>query len=388
MVQRIGIDVCRIGKQRTGIENFALSVVKALSALTRDHADWEFHLFATDDGTAVIRGALQSAGTDRLRIHNVTDDGGRGGLKEQVYLPHATRNLPTFDLFYSPGYPLSPLVRSQMTIQQVHDMVPWRYGDTMTAGARLYWRVLLPVAIRRSRIVATDSQFTMDELRSFRFGKYKSMRIVHVSIDDRYLDFCAAGSSSILAELQVSKPYLLILGSLEPRKNLLFLLDVFERYHQMNHTVNLQLVIAGGKGWKNKQFFDKISAHPFQSQVRLIGWVNEDHLQHLVAGAEALLYPSLYEGFGLPPLEAIAVGTPVVASNAAAIPEIMGEHALYADPRNVDEWVQRLVYVVGNSEYREWIKLRGRTWAARYSQAALTDVLDHLFAEVLPQKSR
>ncbi len=155
------------------------------------------------------------------------------------------------------------------------------------------------------------------------------------------------------------RPYLLHVGTVEPRKNHRFLVEIFEQLDFDGY-----LVLAGMKGWKCDPIFERIERSPVAERIRYIGPIPEEHLGDLYSGAEALVFPSLYEGFGLPPLEAMLCGTPVIASSAGSLREVLGTGARMVDGYELDAWTVAVEEVLGDAE--SWIRA-GSAKAAGYS---------------------
>ncbi len=378
----IGIDAVRLSKKRTGIENVALSILKCLPTLVKKHPNWNFTIFSTKKGLSVYQSEVGEADQSQLQFRIIPDHK-RGWPKEQLVLPFVVGTSKKLDIFYSPGYPISPFIFSRKLVIQVHDMVPWRFQETMTAGASLYWRTLLPYSIKRAHTIFVPSKFTARELEFFGFDNKKNIHVLNDAIDNRFLEFCERdNTTNIIQKLGIKQPYVLVLGSLEPRKNVPFLLDVFERYmdKELNHDLNL--VIAGGKGWKNQEIYNQIYSHKYKENIILAGWVPDNALPHIVAGAKALLFPSIYEGFGLPPLEAIALKTPAIVSNAASLPEVLGHHAFFAELNKTDDWVLQMQQVINNNAYKGREE-SGKKWAAKYSQENFLFRIENLLLTII-----
>jgi glycosyltransferase involved in cell wall biosynthesis len=151
-----------------------------------------------------------------------------------------------------------------------------------------------------------------------------------------------------LMKLDVHAPYLLFVGTVEPRKNLPLLVEAFDSIAE--EFADLSLVIAGKMGWHSEGFERALSAARFKDRIRLLGYVTEEQKQILLAGAAVVVYPSLYEGFGLPVLEAMALGVPVVTSNASSLPEVAGDAALLVDPASAAEIAEAIRRVLTDGE--------------------------------------
>ena len=168
--------------------------------------------------------------------------------------------------------------------------------------------------------------------------------------------------------------FILYVGTLEPRKNLNTLL---EAYAVLRHSLpEVGLVIAGGKGWLYESFFARLRTLDLEPHVTLTGFVPEADLPALINCAEVFAYPSVFEGFGLPPLEAMACGMPVVVSNASSLPEVVGEAGLSLAPRDISAWVEALSGVLLNPALRADLRARGLQRAAQFTwQAAARQTL-------------
>lgn len=155
-----------------------------------------------------------------------------------------------------------------------------------------------------------------------------------------------------------NQPYLLYTGTLEPRKNLEFLIDVFETLKEKKK-IQHKLVLVGKQGWKFKKILSKIQNSKFATDIHVLGYVPKDDLAHFYQNAEVFLYPSLYEGFGLPVLEAMSLGCPVVASNTSSMPEVVGDGGLLCDPNCIDSWVDSIYSILANQNLRKQLVEKG-----------------------------
>ncbi|MFN2578716.1 MAG: glycosyltransferase family 4 protein, partial [Pyrinomonadaceae bacterium] len=181
--------------------------------------------------------------------------------------------------------------------------------------------------------------------------------------------FCRMSPDESLAtrkRLKVEDDFLLFVGTLEPRKNLLTLLKAFAKVLR-DATCRSQLVVAGGEGWLMEETFSFITGAGIGDRLRLIGYVNDDELRALYSSCRAFIYPSLYEGFGLPPLEAMACGAPVIASRIPALEETIGDAARLVDPLDVHALVAAITDVCQNGKLRTKLITAGPIHAARFS---------------------
>jgi alpha-1,3-rhamnosyl/mannosyltransferase len=177
----------------------------------------------------------------------------------------------------------------------------------------------------------------------------------------------------------LDRPYLLTVGTIEPRKNLEFLVDVFDRLNRFDG----DLVLAGGLGWKYEPILERISKSPRAARIRRFGHIPDGDLPALYAGAELFVLPSLYEGFGLPPVEAMACGVPVVASSGGALPEILGASARIVGSFSVDDWTQAIDSLLADTSARGKLSEGGPRHASGFSWSATAAQTAEVYRKVL-----
>jgi len=222
---------------------------------------------------------------------------------------------------------------------------------------------LAPSATRADRIV-TPSEFTRNDVLKLLPVEPERVVVIPGGIDPSFKPQPDAEVATRLAPLGLRPgDYLLFLGTIEPRKNLARLLQAVE----LAGPKIGPLVLAGGRGWNNAAIRDAIVRLARDGRVRDLGYVPDDLRPALHAGARAFVYPSLYEGFGLPPLEAMACGTPVLTSNVSALPEVMGDAALYVDPHDVSELAGCLTRIWRDDALRADLRARGLARARQFS---------------------
>jgi alpha-1,3-rhamnosyl/mannosyltransferase len=210
-------------------------------------------------------------------------------------------------------------------------------------------------------VVLVPSAHTRDRLRA-RVGRVREIRVTPLGIDARFAPGPPSGDGAR------GGPYLLAVGTLQPRKNLEAALAAVERLHAggLEH----RLVVAGARGWRDDALVARLRGSPAAHRIELLGRVDDAALVRLYRGAACLLYPSRAEGFGLPPLEAMACGTPVVAAAAGSLPEVLGDAAPLVDPDDVDGLAAAIADVLADPA--PW-RARGLTRAARFTWAACAE---------------
>jgi glycosyltransferase involved in cell wall biosynthesis len=261
------------------------------------------------------------------------------------------------------------------TVVTVHDLTPWEHPEWSLPAARAYPQ-LVQKAVERGAWAHADSESVAAELR--KFLPTDRVRAIYPGAPTRLAAAAAdAGAAQLLPEW--ARHYVLALSTVEPRKALPVLVRAFERI--AGRHPGTALVIAGPDGWGAGELDRAIAASPARQQVVRLGWVGGQQRDALLAGATVFAYPSLYEGFGLPPLEAMAAGTPVVASSAGALPEVLGEAALLVPPGDPEALAGALDRLLGDPSARDELVAKGARQVALYSWERCADEMEALYRE-------
>ena len=283
--------------------------------------------------------------------------GARGHLWEQVYLPAASGKRQ----LWSPNNTGPLAVKRQ--ICTMHDIIPVEHPEWFNARFAAWYRWLLPRLTHRVRHMIAVSQFTKDRIVE-RFGIHPDkITVVWNGVDAQFRPRSTDEIAEVREALGIRSPrYLLSLGSLEPRKNVRRLLTAWSRLKR-ELPEDLSLVIVGSKG--ALLVFKDAGITEIPEGVHFTGYAKQEHLPALYSGALALVYPSLYEGFGLPPLEAMACGTPVITSNTTSLPEITAGAALLVDPMSEEAIAGAILQIIRDCELRDRLRTQSLAHASR-----------------------
>jgi len=336
---KIGVDARLLSRPLTGIGRYTLEMCRALSKETRV----SLYLYSP--------APIQSEVVVNLASANIRTGNWNNGLLRQLwtesYLPLWAKK-DGVDVFWGPAHRLPRcLPRNMARVVTIHDLV-WKYaGDTMRPLSRLLERYQMPVAVRTADKVVADSQSTADAVKKVFFINFDKLTVVPLGASLTKNPAPISG----LQELGVNRPYFLFVGTLEPRKNLIRLLTAYSR---LSDSIKDQatLVIAGGKGWGGVDINDTVADLGLEKYVRILGYVDESTLTTLYAHALFLAMPSLYEGFGLPLVEAMVHGTPVLTSNNSSMPEVAGNAGLLIDPLDIQSIKNGLEELITNHNLR------------------------------------
>lgn len=267
------------------------------------------------------------------------------------------------DLFHGTDS-LAPTINRPSVIN-IHDLSTVFYPQHHTRLHRLYASVALPRMARRARAIITGSEAArQDIITHLRIAPGK-VRAIHNGVNHAlfYPRDQAESRQQVMQHLGIPSPYLLAVGTLEPRKNLITLLRALAQLPADTPP----LVLVGARGWGHSPLFDEVQRLGIASRVRFTGYVEDDLLPHLYSAALTFVYPSLYEGFGLPVLEALACGAPVITSNTSSLPEVAGSAAVLIDPHNATELAARLSQLLLDANSRAALSALGPAQAAPFT---------------------
>jgi glycosyltransferase involved in cell wall biosynthesis len=249
----------------------------------------------------------------------------------RIYINIFLRSLDV-DIIHHPSTIGSYIVPpKQPLVQTVYDIIPMKLPHTRTFLNRLMYEVFFKPAVRNAEAIITISNHSKKDICSLL--RINPNKIFVTPLASQHAKPSSVEMKRALIEYKISYPYFLFVGTLEPRKNIVRMLEAFAQSGLKSH----HFVLVGSLGWKYDEIFRTISRLKLNDRVHVLSGVPNSYLPGLYAGASALLFASLYEGFGLPVLEAMSCGCPVITGRNSSLPEVAGDAALYVDPFNVEE---------------------------------------------------
>ncbi len=268
------------------------------------------------------------------------------------------------DIFFAPtSFIIAALApKSQNVIVTVHDLVAWLYATHHNLKATIIERLTLPLAIKNIKKFVTVSQNTKRDLQHFFKIPSEKIEIVPCAASENFKP------ATENAKKQENTSYFLAVGTLEPRKNFITLIKAFAEIAKKHPEYSLNII--GGKGWYFEKIFATVRDLKLENSVHFLGYIDDKDLPSHYQHATALVFPSLYEGFGIPPLEAMKSGCPVIASNTSSIPEVVGDAALLVDPSSAPELTQAMLRVIKEPELRDKLRKKGLIQAEKFSWSA------------------
>jgi glycosyltransferase involved in cell wall biosynthesis len=293
-----------------------------------------------------------------------TDRPARRILWEQSLLPLAARQA---DVLHATAF-VAPIVQLRPTVLTIYDASFALFPQFFRGFNQAYLRLGTRWSARRAQRVITISECARRDVHRLYGVPLDRITVAYPGVDEALQPSDPDRVQAFRRAKNLPEKFLLYLGTLEPRKNLAMLIRAFARLQQA--CPDAHLVLAGGVGWLADEVFDAIAECGVKDSVRLPGFVAAEEKALWYAAATAFVFPSLYEGFGLPPLEALACGTPVVASHAASLPEVVGEAGLLLDPADVSGWAAALQRLWTDAAYRAELADRGVQQAQHFAWPA------------------
>lgn len=342
---RIAVDASRTTVERvTGTERYAIRLIQALVALDSDH---DFVLYFRDAPPPGLfpdhpRVSQRVIPFPRLWTH--------ARFAAALY-----RDRP--DVTFVPAHTL-PLWFPGPGVVTVHDLGYRHFPEAHPARQRLYLDLTTRHSARRAAVVLADSGATAQDLSRFYGTPPAKVRVVYPGVDPPP----AGDLAAVRAKYGLPERYFLFLGTLQPRKNIAVIVQSYQRWRSAHPDDPAGLVLAGAKGW----LYDDTWASGLPG-VHLTGYVDDADRGALYAGALALVFPSLYEGFGFPVIEAMHCGAPVIASNTSSLPELAGDAGLLVDPLDVNAIATKLARLAASADLRADLAAKGRVRAAQFT---------------------
>ena len=315
-----------------------------------------------------------------IRVQKTMPYGGYRRIWHRVPIPYQAL-FPPADLSVFFNFIVPPRIKGK-AIAVVYDMTYLRYPETMNESnlRRIHRDIAYSVA--RSDRIVTISQFSKREIHELLQVPSEKIEVVYSapSVTAETADF-----QMVQQRLGIRRPYLLYVGTIEPRKNLIRLIQAFNRLKK-EVGIPHQLVLAGGGGWKTEEIHRAAETTPFADEIRFTGYLSSGEKNTLYQNADAMVFPSLYEGFGMPPLEAMLFGCPVICADAASLPEIAGTAAELVDPLDVQGIAQGIWRVLSDSGRRAALVEQGRQQAVRFSWDRSAEKMIKICRETLDGK--
>ncbi|NLB56555.1 MAG: glycosyltransferase family 4 protein [Lentisphaerae bacterium] len=363
---KVCIDIQAAKAQRAGVGRYTRSLVRHLPELKHDD---EITLFSFDFLRAGL--PIDAPGTIQ-KTSRICPGRFVSGLWKTINFPPFDWFSGKADIFHFPNFVIPPL-NTGKTVVTIHDASFVRYPEFAERKNLRHLNAVMRNTVRRADAIITDSHFSATEIEETLSVDTSRISPIHLGIDDCFSLNVGTDShlaqkhtrESIVRSLGIDRPFIFTVGTIEPRKNTSFLVDVFERMEDFDG----HLVVAGMKGWKFQSFFKKMQESKSNAEIIYLDYVTDDQLFALYTEASLFVFPSHYEGFGFPPLEAMACGTPVLSSNGGSLPEVLGDAAFILPATDPEEWAEQSIILMQDTDLRNELINSGKEKASSYKWA-------------------
>jgi glycosyltransferase involved in cell wall biosynthesis len=375
----VGLDAIPLVAAKTGVGHYTDALADALARVYREH---QYTLLSPFDFSFEVNGHGNGSSRPANLVKQFLPVRSIFRHWWLVGLPALLRISP-FDVFHGTNYCI-PVFAPCPTVVTIHDLSLFTQAHTHEDANVKRGKRRIPVMAHRATLIIAPSEWTRREITQHLKIKDHKLRVIPEAARPHMRPQREDEVQPVLEKHGIRGPFLLYVGTIEPRKNLLTLIRAYDDLIRSTEH-RPQLVLAGGRGWLFDEVFNLVEELRLQDQVKFTGYVADADLPALYSAAEAFVYPSLYEGFGLPPLEAMACGAPVITSNVTSLPEVVGTAGLTHAPEDARALSQAMVKLLNDIQMREHFKRAGLeraqqfSWerAARATQAVYDEVFNY-----------
>lgn len=365
---KIGIDATVLGDEyhnKGGIYHYILHLIKALKEIDHENQYKIWFHFLRKDSFHRYEEACKLLNLDTLKNFKIIKSNLPNYRGWYMRLP-VDFFIGPVDIFHGPAHFAMPVIRGK-TIVTIHDIDFIKIPDYLEKGWVKYKGKYTQLSIKRANIIITISNYMKNELMESLGVPEEKIRVIYQGVSP---EFTILKNKENLHEIRkkygIKIPYILFVGTFHKNKNLIRLVDAFHRLKMSSHLPH-QLVLAGGKGELTADLHQSIRKLKIEEAVILPGYISEEDIYTVYNNSDLFVFPSLFEGFGIPVLEAMACGVPVVASNVCSLPEVVGDAGLLVDPMNVDSIAEGIYKVLSDKELRYDLIKKGLKRAKLFS---------------------
>jgi glycosyltransferase involved in cell wall biosynthesis len=369
---RIALDAIPLVAAKTGIGHYTDALAESLARL---HSGNQYDLLSPFDFS------FDFAGDRPLNLNKQFIPVRRIFRKWWLLgLPALLRIYQT-DVFHGTNYCV-PVFAPCPTVVTIHDLSLFNQSHTHEAENVKRGKRRIPIMARRASMIIAPSEWTKKEVIERLGVRPEKVRVIYEAARKEMKPLPHHLCQDALNKHQIRRPYLLYVGTIEPRKNLLTMINAFDELLRTTPH-RIQLVMCGGRGWLCDEVFQLVEKLKLQDSVRFTGYVEDADLPALYSAAEAFVYPSYYEGFGLPPLEAMACGAPVITSDVSSLPEVVGKAGLTHAPDDARALTGAMARLLGDETVREHFRREGFIQASQFSWDRAARETQAVYEEVI-----
>ena len=371
---KIGLDIrCLTESQYSGISEYTYNLLYHLFQV--DHKNQYFLFYNSSKISTVPKFDFPNITYKEFKYPNKIFNLSLRLLK----IAEVDKLIGGVDLYIVPNFVFLNLSNDCKKILIVHDLSFELYPEFFTFKQRLWHKLIGPKQLcqQSDKIIAISQNTKNDIVKLYKIPE-KKIQVVHQGINQLFFQpITDADKNKIKEKYKLPQNYIFALGNLEPRKNLQTLISAFEKISDPD----TYLVIAGGAGWKNKNIYKLQKKSSKKNRIKFLGYVDSADKPALYALAKVFVYPSIYEGFGLPPVEAMACGTPIITSFSSSLPEAVGDAGLMIDPNNINELADTINKVLTDEQLAAKLIAKGKTRSQQFNwkkgSAEILDIINN-----------
>ncbi len=373
---KIGIDVrVLLDKNYSGVASFTYNLLKNI--IKKDERD-AYYFFYNSFKKAKLPSFIPESKIISTRYPNKIFN---YFLQKRLSYPRLDKIVGDVDVFYLPHINFSSFSSKSRNIITIHDLSFLRYPDFFSSRKN-FWHQAINIKknIKKFNKIIAVSHNTKNDIIELLGVSPDKIEVIYPGLPE--FQFSKVFSSNYLEEkYNINRDYILYLGTIEPRKNISGLISAYNLLRDNGH--NFLLVLAGAWGWKTAEIRKEWQKSPYKDDIRFISYVDDEVKPLLYEKARAFVYPSFYEGFGFPPLEAMSFSLPVVASNTSSLPEVLGDGALLVNPDKPQEIYSAMKNVLIDEDLRHSLIKRGQARVAEFSWEKTSQEYLNVFRSVL-----
>ncbi|HDZ85201.1 MAG TPA: glycosyltransferase family 1 protein [Candidatus Moranbacteria bacterium] len=367
---KIGVDIrCLLGGKRTGVEEYTLNLLKNLFEVDKKN---NYVLFLNSFTAPKINlEQFKKYSNVEIKIFRFPNKL-LNFLFWYLRWPKIDKMIGGVDVFFMPNINFGAFSQDTKLILTIHDLSFEYYPETFSLKRRLWHSFINPHRLcqRSDKIIAVSDSTKSDLVASYGISPQK-IEVVSSGISERFEEITKNDSKLIEVKEEYKLPYkfILYLGTIEPRKNITGLIRAYNQLRKIKNSEldKYKLVIAGARGWKYEKIFQEITTSPYQDDIMMTGFICDNDKSYVYNLASLFVYPSFFEGFGFPPLEAIKCGVPTITSNTSSLPEVVGNGGLMIDPDKPDELYKAMQGVLLNKDLQGKLKEKGLNYSKKFN---------------------
>jgi len=364
---KIGVDIRVLMDQKySGISYYTANL---LSALLKEADDSKYHLFYNSFDDIENRMKKWEGKSSKLVFSSYPNKLFNYFGQKLLAYPKIDKLLGDIDIFWSPHFNFTSLKNDNQHVLTIHDLSFMRYPNFFSCRKNFWHQSInLPKLAKNCRALVAVSKNTRDDIIELLKVPVEKVHLIYSGLNTEKKDINKEKINLFFKKHGLKPNFILYLGNIEPRKNISGLIYAYNLLRDANvRLIDTQLVLAGQVGWKNRDIFQARENSPYKNDIKFIGYVDEEEKEILYKESIFLSYPSFYEGFGFPPLEAMARSLPVITSNVSSLPEVVENSAITINPYDVNDLAKTMELLIYNQDLRTNLINKGKEQVKKFS---------------------